>query len=140
MKLESVAEKKLDTECGFLKCHHANLRNSISDEQLQDLSTLQTDEDRFSFVYKLPVVHEYEVKASSSGKNEREAEQLKQEGNKAFKNGNYESAMQSYTKSILKTYWAKDKTSPNASKLKVRFTVELHFKLYVQCDQFNPNE
>jgi hypothetical protein len=118
MKLESVAEKKLDTECGFLKCHHANLRNSISDEQLQELSTLQTDEDRFSFVYKLPVVHEYEVKASSSGKNEREAEQLKEEGNKAFQNGNYQSAMQSYTKSILKTPWAKDVDSPNASKLK----------------------
>jgi hypothetical protein len=107
MKLESAAENKLDTECGFLKRHHYNLQNSISDEQLHKLSTLQSDENRFSFVYKLPVVHEYEVKTSSSGKNETEAQQLKEEGNKAFKNGNYESAMQSYAKSILKTPWSK---------------------------------
>jgi hypothetical protein len=107
MKLETVAENKLDTECGFLKRHHYNLRNSISDEQLHKLSTLQTDEHRFSFVYKLPVVHEYEVKASSSGKNKTEAQQLKEEGNKAFQNGNYQSAMQSYEKSIWKTPWDK---------------------------------
>lgn len=107
MKLESAAENKLDTECGFLKCHHYNLQNSISDEQLHNLSTLQSDENRFSFVYKLPVVHEYEVKASSSGKNKTEAQQLKEEGNKAFQNGNYESAMQSYAKSILKMPWSK---------------------------------
>jgi hypothetical protein len=107
MKLEIVAEKKLDTECGFLKHHHSNLRNSISDEQLHRLSTLETDESRFSFVYKLPVVHEYEVKASISGKSKTEALQLKEEGNKAFQNGNYQSAMQSYETSILKTPWDK---------------------------------
>jgi hypothetical protein len=139
MKLESAVEKKLDTVCGFLKCHHANLRKSVSDQQLQELSTLQTDEDRFSFVYKLPVVHEYEVKASSSGKNEREAEKLKAQGNKAFHNGNYQSAMQSYTKSILKTPWAKDGDSPNTSKLKIRSNVELHFKFYVYCNNFHPS-
>jgi len=107
MKKEITAENKLDTEYSFLKCHHYNLKNSISDEQLHKLSTLQTDENRFSFVYKLPVVHEYEVKASSSGKNKTEAQQLREEGNKAFKNGNYQSAMQSYAKSILKTPWSK---------------------------------
>lgn len=107
MKPENAAENKLDTECGFLKHHHHNLRNSISNEQLHKLSTLQTDENRFSFVYKLPVVHEYEVKASSSGKNKTEAQQLKEEGNKSFQNGNYQSAMQSYAKSILKTPWSK---------------------------------
>jgi hypothetical protein len=116
MKLESEAEKKLDTECGFLKCHHSNLRNSISDERLQELSTLQTNENRFAFVYKLPVVHEYEIKASISGKNTTEAEQLKQEGNRAFQNGNYQTAMQSYTKSILKTPWSKGRDCSNASK------------------------
>lgn len=117
MKLDSVAEKKLDTDRGFLKCHHSNLRNSISDEQLQELSTLQSDEKRFSFVYKLSVVHEYEVKASSSGKNETEAGQLKEEGNKAFQNGNYQSAMQNYTKSIMKIPWAKGRNSSNASNI-----------------------
>lgn len=107
MKQETTAENKLETECGFLRRHHYNLQNSISDEQLHKLSTLQTDENRFSFVYKLPVVHEYEVKASSSGKNKTEAQQLKEEGNKTFQNGNYQSAMQSYAKSILKTPWSK---------------------------------
>jgi hypothetical protein len=107
MKQETTAEHKLDTEGGFLKFHHYNLRNSTSDEQLHKLSTLQTDENRFSFVYKLPVVHEYEVKASSYGKSKTEAQQLKEEGNKAFQNGSYQSAMQSYTKSILKTPWSK---------------------------------
>jgi len=107
MKKETTAEDKLDTECSFLKDHHNNLQHSISDEQLHKLSTLQTDENRFSFVYKLPVVHEYEVKASRSGKIKTEAQQLKEEGNKAFQNGNYQSAMQSYTQSILKTPWSK---------------------------------
>lgn len=111
MKLESVAEKKLDTDFGFLKCHHSNLRNSVNDEQLQELSVLQSDEKRFSFVYKLPVVHEYEVKASRSVKNDTEAGQLKEEGNKAFQNGNYQSAMQSYTKSIMKVPWTKGRNS-----------------------------
>ena len=107
MTIESATHNKLDTDHGYLKSHHLSLHNSVSEEQLKQLSSLKTDEERFSFVYSLPLVHEHEVKAAIDGKNEEEARKLKEDGNKAFQSGKYNSALQGYTKSILKTPWGK---------------------------------
>ena len=73
MTIETAIHNKLDTDHGYLKSHHLNLRNSVTEEQLTQLSALNTDEERFCFVYKLPLAHEHEVKGSSYGKNEEEA-------------------------------------------------------------------
>ncbi|XP_069689519.1 SET and MYND domain-containing protein 4-like isoform X2 [Periplaneta americana] len=137
MKVETVpvAVKTLDTESGYLKSHHSNLHKSVNEEELNDLSTLKNDEDRFVFVYKLPIVHEYEVKASDSGKNETEAKQLKDEGNKAFQNGKYFSALLLYTKSIRKTPWGKGSTKDLAITVANRSAAFYYIQKYEQALQ-----
>ncbi|KAK2147238.1 hypothetical protein LSH36_562g00036 [Paralvinella palmiformis] len=71
-------------------------------ERLSEFNQKQTDEDRFSYIWSLPPVHEViQLEEEYSGKSSTEAAKFRQKGNKYFQNKSYLSALDAYSKSVI---------------------------------------
>ncbi|XP_067007502.1 SET and MYND domain-containing protein 4 [Anabrus simplex] len=99
-----MSENKTSSE-GFFKAHHCKVVSSLSNDQLKEFSLLEHDDERFRFVYNLPVARGLDIQLSPCGKNAEIARKFKDEGNKAFQSGDYRCALRLYSKCILKTPW-----------------------------------
>ncbi|KAF2356039.1 Tetratricopeptide-like helical domain, partial [Trinorchestia longiramus] len=88
---------------GFFKQYYQKVRQSTSNELLQEFSKLSTDEEKVRFCFeKVPAVHEIEVRTFYHGKSERDALDRKEAGNKAFGRKKNVEALQCYSQAVVK--------------------------------------
>ena len=87
------------------------VRKSLSNDQFNEFSRLKTDQERVSFVLKLPSAHDIDIKTFYKGKSEREALEKKEAGNKCFIHKDNLEALKLYSQAVIKApvpsgkYW-----------------------------------
>lgn len=98
------------SEIGAFKECFNNLKNLISEDQLNEFGLIKTDEERVRFVQKLiPQNFNFPIEVTKNGKNLDLAKEFKQKGNKEFGKNDNKSALDSYSKSIIATPYTEGK-------------------------------
>ncbi|XP_018014886.2 SET and MYND domain-containing protein 4-like, partial [Hyalella azteca] len=88
---------------GFFKQYYQTVRQSITNDVLQEFSKLSSDEEKVRFCYeKIPAVHEIDIRTFYHGKSERDALERKEAGNKAFGRKKNVEALHCYSQAVVK--------------------------------------
>lgn len=90
-----------DERPGFFRAFTQAVHRSLTTDQWQHFASLTSDSERVQLLYHLPEVRKVALSALHQNKDEAEAKQRKDEGNKAFAAGDYAKAMRCYSQAIV---------------------------------------
>jgi hypothetical protein len=96
-------------QSGFFVDFHNKIRKSLSENQLNDFSNLKNNIERIEYVNKLLLDTKYKIPCEfwkEGVKNNENALEAKENGNKAFQIGDYQKALHHYSFSILQMPWS----------------------------------
>lgn len=86
---------------GFIQELFQDLQSTLTSEQIKNFANLENDRDRFKFVSQIDNVKKFEVLRNGIIKNAALALDFKQKGNDAFKQENWNLAVDYYNKGLL---------------------------------------
>lgn len=86
---------------GFIQELFQDLQSALTAEQIKNFANLENDRDRFKFVSQIENVKKFEVLRNGIIKNATLALDFKQKGNIAFKQQNWNVAVDFYNKGLL---------------------------------------
>lgn len=92
---------ELHEENGFIQELFQDLQSSLTAEQIKNFANLGSDRDRFKFVSQIDNVKKFQVLHNAVIKNNALALDFKQKGNVAFKQQNWNVAVDFYNKGLL---------------------------------------
>lgn len=92
---------ELHEDGGFIQELFQDLQSTLTAEQIKNFANLENDRDRFKFVSQIDNVKKFEVLRNGIIKNATLALDFKQKGNDAFKQQNWNIAVDYYNKGLL---------------------------------------